>query len=61
MADDLSVVEQVRERTLLREYDRATAVAGRLRAQLAIVEQVRHGLVAEMRDLVEPADEEGGD
>lgn len=59
--DELAVVEQVRERTLLREYDRATAMAERLRAQLALVEKVRHDLVAQMRKVVEPADDEGGD
>lgn len=52
MATDTEVLRLVRERDLLREYDRATAIRDRLLGQVALVEKVRSDLVGKMRELL---------
>ena len=49
--DDLALVREMRERQLLREYDRASALAAKLRSQLALVEKARQDVIAQMREL----------
>lgn len=59
MTDD-EVVRTVRERQLLREFDRASVLAARLRARLEVVERARAATVARMRELID-MDEGVGD
>lgn len=60
MTDD-EVVRTVRERTLLREFDRASALAARLRSRLEVVERARADVVAQMRQLMDDNDGEVDD